>query len=63
MRIGNFYEHLVSIGEVDINSIPEELRKYVDLRFSIQCQPGEECCIDDVVYMGVTNTNEVLGVK
>jgi hypothetical protein len=26
-------------------------------------EPGEEYCIDDVVYMGVTNTNEVLGVK
>ncbi len=62
-RIGNFYELLIERGELDINSLSEGMRGIIDLGEIIRYEPGEEIEIERVIYMGVTWTNEVFGVK
>ncbi len=63
LRIGNFYEFLISKGEIDINSLSENIRWLIELSDSLRYEPGEEKEIDGVVYIWVTWNNVVLWVR
>ncbi len=39
------------------------MRNIIDMSSSITCEVAEEIEIDGIIYVGVTNTREVMGVK
>ena len=62
-RIWNFYELLVSQGEFDYNNLPTGLGDIISLKDCIICEVWEELEIDGIIYIGVTNHQEVMGLK
>jgi hypothetical protein len=45
-------------GELDINSLPQEIRDIIQVSESIVCEVGEEIEVDGIKYIGVT-TNSI----
>ena len=62
-RIWNFYELLISQGEINYNSLPSSSQNVISLKDSIICEVWEEIEIDGIAYIGVTHAQEVLWVK